>query len=61
MRFPSLDIIVQYGIYTVKELERFSKGLVAKKQIHILSECPKCSFVHNNSNCINCRKCDIVP
>ena len=35
MRFPSLDIIVQYGIYTVKELERFSKGLVAKKQIHI--------------------------
>ncbi|AET85019.1 hypothetical protein FK873_gp119 [Micromonas pusilla virus SP1] len=54
MRFPSLDVMIQYGIYTVKELERFSKGLVSKRNITILSECPKCSFVHKKSNCVNC-------
>ena len=54
MRFPSLDVMIQYGIYTVTELERFSKGLVSKRNITILSECPKCSFVHKKSNCVNC-------
>ena len=54
MRFPPLEVMIQYGIYTVKELERFAKGLVPKRNINILSECPKCSFVHNRNSCSNC-------
>ena len=38
MRFPPLEVMVQYGIYTVKELKRFSQGLVPKKKINTLSE-----------------------
>lgn len=54
MRFPTLEVMVQYGIYTVKELERFARGLVPKKNINTLSECAKCSFVHNGNSCTNC-------
>lgn len=55
MRFPSLDIMIQYGIYTVKELERFAQGLVAKKKIKVLSECKHCDFVYNGTTCLNCQ------
>jgi hypothetical protein len=55
MRFPSLEVMIQYGIYTVKELERFAKGLVPKKNINILSECEKCDFVYDGSKCSNCQ------
>jgi hypothetical protein len=54
MRFPSLEVMIQYGIYTVKELERFAKGLVPKKNINILSECSKCDFVYDGPICLNC-------
>ncbi len=46
--------MIQYGIYTVKELDRFTKGLTSKKKINILSECSKCDFVYNGSMCLNC-------
>jgi hypothetical protein len=55
MRFPSLEVMIQYGIYTVKELERFAKGLVAKKKINILSECERCDFVYDGNFCTNCQ------
>jgi hypothetical protein len=55
MRFPSLQIIVQYGLYTVKELERFSKGLVSKRAVVILDECSVCAFVFDSGgSCPNC-------
>jgi hypothetical protein len=54
MRFPSLEVMIQYGIYTVKELTRFSKGLVSKKKIQVLSECVKCDFVYSGTSCLNC-------
>ncbi len=54
MRFPSLDVMIQYGIYTVKELDRFAKGLVPKKKISVLSECSKCDFVYDGQMCLNC-------
>ena len=56
MRFPPLEVMIQYGIYTVKELERFAKGLVPKRKINILSECPKCSFDHDRNSCTNCER-----
>jgi hypothetical protein len=60
MRFPTLEIMVQYGLYTVKELERFARGLVPKKNINTLSECTKCSFVHIGNSCTNCEIWNIV-
>ena len=54
MKFPPLEVMIQYGIYTVKELQRFSKGLVPKKKINILSECETCTFVYDGRTCINC-------
>jgi len=61
MRFPTLEVMVQYGIYTVKELERFARGLVPKKNINTLSECTKCSFVHNGNSCTNCEIWNTAP
>jgi hypothetical protein len=55
MRFPSLEVMVQYGLYTVKELERFAQGLVPKKRINVLSECNICDFVYDGTNCLNCQ------
>ena len=55
MRFPSLDVMIQYGLYTVKELDRHSKGLVPKKKIKVLSECPNCDFVYDGATCLNCQ------
>ena len=55
MRFPSLDVMIQYGIYTVKELDRFAKGLVPKKKIKVLSECTICDFVYDGATCLNCQ------
>jgi hypothetical protein len=55
MRFPSLSVMIQYGIYTVKELERFAQGLVPKKTISVLSECENCEFVYDGLTCLNCQ------
>ncbi len=55
MKFPPLEVIIQYGLYTVKELERFSRGLVPKKKnVIILNECDKCAFVYAGQTCNNC-------
>jgi len=55
MRFPSLSVMIQYGLYTVKELERFAQGLVPKIKIKALSECDICDFVYDGTNCLNCQ------
>lgn len=55
MRFPSLETMITYGIYTVKELERFAKGLVPKKNVVCLSECKRCDFVFSGKTCLNCQ------
>jgi len=60
MRFPTLETMITYGIYTVKELERFSKGLVSKKKVVCLSECKRCDFVYSGKVCLNCPSWNIV-
>jgi len=52
--------MVRYGIYTVKELERFAKGLTPKRNITILSECTKCDFVYDGQMCLNCHPWNTV-
>ena len=54
MKFPTLKIMIQYGIYTVKQLELFTKGLVGKRNIQPLSECEHCDFVFSGEQCGNC-------
>ena len=55
MKFPPLEVMIDYGIYTVKELQRFSKGLVPKKKnVIILNECEHCAFVFPGPTCNNC-------
>jgi hypothetical protein len=54
MRFPSLEVMVNYGVYTVKDLEHFSKGLMPKRNVRILSECKTCACVHGEHTCTNC-------
>lgn len=55
MKFPSLEVMIHYGIYTIKELDRFAQGLVPKKKpLNILSECTTCAFVYNGPTCNNC-------
>ena len=52
--------MIRYGIYTVKELERFAKGLTPKRKINILSECTKCDFVYDGPMCLNCHPWNTV-
>lgn len=54
MKFPTLETMITYGIYTVNELERYYKGLLPRKKIIILSECADCSFVYGGDTCNNC-------
>jgi hypothetical protein len=57
MKFPPLEVMINYGLYTIKELDRFSKGLVPKKKnVIILNECEKCAFVYPGQTCNNCEE-----
>lgn len=55
MRFPTLEVMVRYDIYTVKDLEAFSQGQKSKRDVCILSECKICAFVYKGPTCSNCR------
>jgi len=51
--FPTLETIVKYGLYTVQELQQFSKQS-RQKNIITLNECVTCDFVYNGHTCDNC-------
>ena len=54
MKFPSLETMVAYGIYTIKDLLLYSHDKLKKRNIIPLSECESCSFVYIGDNCLNC-------
>jgi len=54
MKFPNLETIVMYGIYSVKELILYSQNKLKKRKIRTLNECDYCSFVYYGSVCNNC-------
>lgn len=54
MKFPLLEVMINYGIYTVKDLEKYGAGLLEKKNITILDECEKCACVYLGARCRNC-------
>ena len=54
MKFPTLEIMVAYGIYTVKDLILYSHNKLRKRHIIPLNECSSCSFVFSGDTCGNC-------
>jgi|8_EtaG_2_1085327.scaffolds.fasta_scaffold06632_5 hypothetical protein len=56
MKFPTLEIMVLYGIYTVRDLVLYSQNKLMKRNIQVLTECEKCSYVYGSDVCKNCIK-----
>ncbi|QIG59741.1 hypothetical protein [Dishui Lake phycodnavirus 3] len=56
MKFPSLSTMIEYGIYTVRELERYHQNMLPKRKIIVLQECDRCSFVYPGHTCNNCHE-----
>lgn len=54
MKFPSLETMIMYGIYTVKDLILYTNDRLQKRNIVPLNECEKCSFVYSGNICHNC-------
>lgn len=54
MKFPSLETMVKYGIYTIQDLILHSHGKLQKRNIVPLNECDRCSFVFPGPVCTNC-------
>ena len=54
MKFPDLETMVMYGIYTIKDLVKYSQIKLVNRNIKILNECEHCSFVYCGKVCINC-------
>ncbi len=54
MKFPSLETMIMYGIYTVKDLLLYTNDRLQKRNIVPLNECVKCSFVYRGNACHNC-------
>lgn len=54
MKFPTLETMVTYGIYTIQDLIMYSEGKLKKLNIVPLNECEKCSYVFPGNACTNC-------
>lgn len=54
MKFPSLETMVTYGIYTIQDLVLHSHGKLKKRNIVPLNECERCCFVFPGKTCTNC-------
>ncbi len=51
MKFPTLEKMVEYGIYTVKDLVLFSQGRLIKRNTKIYVDCPNCHLVSDSYTC----------
>lgn len=54
MKFPSLETMVSYGIYTIQDLMLHSHGKLKKRHVIPLNECDTCAFVFPGKTCTNC-------
>ena len=54
MKFPDLETMVMYGIYTVKDLLKYSQKKLVKRNVKTLNECEYCAFVYPGPICTNC-------
>jgi len=56
MKFPTLEKMIEYGIYTVKDLVLYSQGRLVKRNVKISNECERCNYVHSDTPCLNCTR-----
>lgn len=56
MKFPTLEKMIEYGIYTVKDLILYSQGRLMKRNVKISNECERCNYVHSDTPCLNCTR-----
>ena len=54
MKFPNLETMVMYGVYTIRDLILYSQNKLMKRNVKILNECDHCSFVFSGTTCTNC-------
>ena len=54
MKFPNLETMIMYGIYSIRDLVLYSQNKLVKRRVEVLNECDYCSFVYLGSICINC-------
>lgn len=54
MKFPNLETMIHYGIYTIRDLVLFSQNKLKRRNIKTLNECDVCSFVYPGDICVNC-------
>ena len=54
MKFPTLETMVMYGIYTIRDIILYSQNKLVKRNVKILNECDHCSFVFSGPACTNC-------
>ena len=54
MKFPTLETMVMYGVYTIRDLILYSQNKLVKRNVKILNECDHCSFVFSGPMCTNC-------
>jgi hypothetical protein len=52
--FPTLETMVAYGIYTVRDLVLYTQGKLHKRHVVPLNECRRCAFVFPGTSCNNC-------
>jgi hypothetical protein len=45
MKFPTLETMVEYGIYTVKDLILFSQDRLVPRNTKVYYDCPECHLV----------------
>ena len=54
MKFPNLETMIMYGIYTIRDLILYSQNKLVKRNVTILNECEYCSFFFSGPTCTNC-------
>lgn len=54
--FPDLKTIVDYGVYTVKDLQLYNKGLLKRRNVSRNRTCEACHYVcrETSVSCDNC-------
>jgi len=54
MGFPSLEKMVEFGVFTISQLVKYDEGELRPRKIRPLNECDTCAFVYEGVSCNNC-------
>jgi len=60
MKFPTLETMVEYGIYTVKDLILFSQDRLVPRNTKVYHDCPECHLVSVDEACPRSHKKNLM-